>query len=417
MGFMDFVHGALDVAGFIPGVGAIADGINAGIYAAEGDWGNAALSLAAAVPGVGDAAAVVGKTAKIAGKAAKAAKTTKAAKTVKAAKVAKAAKSSKALSKLKGMCSWIKNIAGKAKTGAKRIADKIRQATNFKKPKQQNKEICKGAGSCFTGDMLVCKENGFCPIKDIQKGDDIYSRDELTGNKGLQKVVRVVRSEAHTIYHIWLDEKEEIKTTAYHPFYEKGKGWVNAINLKEGAVLETKSEEVVITRILKTRMEEPVDVYNLQVEEWKSFFVSKMQVYVHNSPCGGNNWNGDKGIYSVAYETKLPKNMYPGVSDAKHYQEANKQLHEAFVKDPEFAQGMENLYPGIIEGVKPGKRGAYPRKPPTKDVTWHHEAHREGILQLIPTEQHVAPGKIQSVLHPDGKGGMSNWGGGRKRQK
>ncbi len=407
MGFMDFVHGALDVAGFIPGVGAIADGINAGIYAAEGDWGNAALSLAAAVPGVGDAAAAV----KIAGKVAKAAKTTK------AAKVGKAAKSSKALSKLKDMCSLIKNIAGKAKTGAKKISDKISKLINFNKKKGANKGKCKGEGSCFTGDMLVYKENGLCPIKDIQKGDDIYSRDEMTGSTGLRKVAEVVRSEAHTIYHIWLGEKEEIKTTAYHPFYEKGKGWVNAINLREGVVLETKSGEVVITRIFKERFEEPVDVYNLQVEEWKSFFVSKMQVYVHNTPCGGKKWSGEKGTYSVAYEAKLPKDKYPGVSAAKHNQEANRQLHEQFVKDPKFAEGMEKLYPGITEGVKPGKRGAYPRKPPTKDVTWHHEPNREGVMQLMPIEQHVAPGKIQSVLHPNGKGGMQNWGGGRKRKK
>lgn len=57
-GFMDLVHGALDVAGFIPGLGAVADVLNAGIYALEGDYANAALSLLAAVPGVGDAAAL-----------------------------------------------------------------------------------------------------------------------------------------------------------------------------------------------------------------------------------------------------------------------------------------------------------------------------------------------------------------------
>lgn len=50
-------HGVLDVAGFIPGVGAVADLANAGLYAAEGDYANAALSAAAAVPGIGDAAA------------------------------------------------------------------------------------------------------------------------------------------------------------------------------------------------------------------------------------------------------------------------------------------------------------------------------------------------------------------------
>lgn len=58
-GWSDIAHGALDVAGFIPVVGAVADIANAGLYAAEGDYANAALSAAAAVPGVGDAAAAV----------------------------------------------------------------------------------------------------------------------------------------------------------------------------------------------------------------------------------------------------------------------------------------------------------------------------------------------------------------------
>lgn len=53
----DIGHAALDVAGFIPVVGALADLANAGWYAAEGDYTNAAFSAASAVPGVGDAAA------------------------------------------------------------------------------------------------------------------------------------------------------------------------------------------------------------------------------------------------------------------------------------------------------------------------------------------------------------------------
>lgn len=50
-------HTVLDVAGFIPGLGVAADLIHAGWYAAEGDYKNAALSAAAAIPGAGDAAA------------------------------------------------------------------------------------------------------------------------------------------------------------------------------------------------------------------------------------------------------------------------------------------------------------------------------------------------------------------------
>ncbi|GAA6614715.1 hypothetical protein [Scytonema sp. NUACC26] len=53
----DVGHTVLDGAGFIPVVGAAADVANGAWYAAEGNWKNAAFSFAAAVPGVGDAAA------------------------------------------------------------------------------------------------------------------------------------------------------------------------------------------------------------------------------------------------------------------------------------------------------------------------------------------------------------------------
>lgn len=49
----DWAHGALDIAGMIPAVGNIADGINAAWYAAEGDYEMAGLSAAAAIPGAG----------------------------------------------------------------------------------------------------------------------------------------------------------------------------------------------------------------------------------------------------------------------------------------------------------------------------------------------------------------------------
>jgi hypothetical protein len=56
---MDIVHGALDIAGFIPVLGAIPDGINAGIYVVEGDWANAGLSAVAMVPAWGDGVKLV----------------------------------------------------------------------------------------------------------------------------------------------------------------------------------------------------------------------------------------------------------------------------------------------------------------------------------------------------------------------
>jgi hypothetical protein len=69
---MEVVHGALDVAGFIPGAGAVFDGANAVLYLAEGDKTNAALSAVAAIPGVGDAVAATAIAGKVAVKGAKA---------------------------------------------------------------------------------------------------------------------------------------------------------------------------------------------------------------------------------------------------------------------------------------------------------------------------------------------------------
>jgi WXG100 family type VII secretion target len=63
----EWVHGALDVAGFIPVVGEIADGANAAVYLAEGRYLEAGISAAAMIPIVGDA----GKAAKWSVKAGK----------------------------------------------------------------------------------------------------------------------------------------------------------------------------------------------------------------------------------------------------------------------------------------------------------------------------------------------------------
>jgi hypothetical protein len=52
----DLGHTALDIVGLVPVVGEAADVINAGWYAAEGDYLNAGLSLAAAIPIAGWAA-------------------------------------------------------------------------------------------------------------------------------------------------------------------------------------------------------------------------------------------------------------------------------------------------------------------------------------------------------------------------
>ena len=272
----DVIHGVLDVAGFIPGVGAVADLANAGLYAAEGNWLEAGLSLASAVPGIGDTIALAKKSGK-------------------ALKGLKGLKGFNALDKAKGMKSLFGALKGKAKTGASKVKGWLK---NRKEALKNIKKRLKGEcvnGRCFTGDTLVYTRHGYKTIKEIQKGDEVYSRNAETGETGFKEVEEVFCTTAHTIYHVWIDGKEEIKTTAYHPVYVEGQGWVTAINLREGDAIETMDGMACITKIVKERHEEPVTVYNFHVKEWASYFVGEVRVYVHNGEDSGH-----KGLHNVA---------------------------------------------------------------------------------------------------------------------
>lgn len=168
-------------------------------------------------------------------------------------------------------------IPGKAKVGGSG-AGSVSSAQSQQNAGKENKLN----GKCFTADTLICTGQGYSPISELKKGDAIYSRDERTGETGLRKVEDVFCTQAHTIRQIWLDGIQKIRATAYHPFYIKEKGWVNAINLQEGDLAETLDGTAQITKIVKVRYEVPVPVYNFCVEGWESYFVSKCRVYVHN---------------------------------------------------------------------------------------------------------------------------------------
>ncbi len=302
----EVIHGVLDVAGFIPGLGAVADLANAGLYAAEGDYLNAGLSLVSAIPGIGDTVALAKKSVNA----------------IKGGlKSLKGIKNINALKKAKGIKKALAGMRGKAKTGASRLKKgKVKKKGKLEPPdeaidaikKDQKKKCLKDR--CFTGDTLVYTSQGYKPIKEIRKGDEVYSRDEKTGETSLKEVVEVFCTTAHTIYHIWVDGKEEFKTTAYHPVYVQEQGWVTAINLREGDAIETIDGFVHITKVERTRHEEPVPVYNFHVRDWASYFVGQVRVYVHN---GGEhevittNLNNKIDITRSSNHTSVYKNLEP----------------------------------------------------------------------------------------------------------
>ena len=77
---------------------------------------------------------------------------------------------------------------------------------------------------------------------------------------------------------------EEIITTETHPFYVKGKGFINAGELKVGDELLDSSGNILLVDKFDVELtEKPTKVYNFQVEDFHTYFVGECGVWVHNA--------------------------------------------------------------------------------------------------------------------------------------
>ena len=113
-------------------------------------------------------------------------------------------------------------------------------------------------------------------------GDEVYSENPETGEKGLKKVVKTFVHDKDTLLNVYVG-KTKIETTEEHPFWVVGKGWVLAGNLEIGDKLLLHSDEIVETNKLEiVHLENTIKVYNFEVEDWHTYFVSNANILVHN---------------------------------------------------------------------------------------------------------------------------------------
>ena len=138
---------------------------------------------------------------------------------------------------------------------------------------------------CFAEDTLIKTDDGYKEIKDIEVGDLVYSEDPLTGEKGLKRVTNVFVNETSVIVRVYVGD-EEIETTPTHPFWVIGKGWVAAGDIEAGdKVYLYSGEGREVKEVRFEYLDTPIKVYNFEVEDWHTYFVSEQDVFVHNT-CG-----------------------------------------------------------------------------------------------------------------------------------
>ena len=142
---------------------------------------------------------------------------------------------------------------------------------------------------CFTGDTLVSTADGLRPIEEIQAGDYVWSEHTERGKKELKKVLSVSVTETMALVHVTTENGTVINTTENHPFYVEGKGWCAAAELEDGDVLRTQDGETeTVAGVRIEQLSEAVRVYNLEIEDSHTYYVSEDEVLVHNA-CGGES--------------------------------------------------------------------------------------------------------------------------------
>jgi hypothetical protein len=194
---------------------------------------------------------------------------------------------------------------------------------------------------CFAAGTLVHTKDGLKPIEQINVGDWVLSKHESgEGEQAYKRITKTFKFDDKPVDCLKyisapLEKVEHVFVTPNHPFYVKGVGWIQAADVfyprkldsydsttldawecltlwktdtpdvaiaighgaDEGNIVDFReglasmgAESVsaaVSTYDIFTRT-----VYNIEVEEFHTYYVGELGVWVHNTNCGGA---GDAG--------------------------------------------------------------------------------------------------------------------------
>jgi hypothetical protein len=93
------------------------------------------------------------------------------------------------------------------------------------------------AGGCFVAGTVVHTTDGLRPIDTIRVGDFVLARPEDGGDATYKRVLKTFEYEAkpiHAVFHVTgenMDVVDTVFVTGVHPFWVEGEGWTRADEL------------------------------------------------------------------------------------------------------------------------------------------------------------------------------------------
>jgi hypothetical protein len=202
--------------------------------------------------------------------------------------------------------------------------------------------------ACFVAGTLVATVDGFKAIEDIKTGDIVLSADENNLERGCKPVLETYIRKVDKLVHLKING-EEIISTEDHPYYVKGKGFVQAVMLWIGAELVNNNGDVLIVDSIyrESLHNEKCEVFNFQVEDYHTYYVGETCVLVHNAT--------------------YPKASLDTLENTENFTEQSlKHIFEGEVNSRGKAvgfhyEGIENSAGSVVPGTKttPGANGVY----------------------------------------------------------
>jgi len=137
------------------------------------------------------------------------------------------------------------------------------------------------SGCFIAGTPVLLADGTTKPIEAVVIGDVVVSREEGTGNIHPQRVSRTWVHEVQATLLLRLMNGEKVETTKEHRFFVAGQGFIGAGRLTLGANLNTTGEHAIQVTGMEPKGRSAT-VYNLEVENFHTYFVGKDAVWVHN---------------------------------------------------------------------------------------------------------------------------------------
>jgi hypothetical protein len=159
---------------------------------------------------------------------------------------------------------------------------------------QAGVDLYTAAQACFTGEMPNRTLRGDVLWRDLRVGDFVRAGNEHDPKGELTwKQVLAIFIDYARIWHLDAGGRT-IRTTARHPFFVWGKGWVSCSQLQPGDLLRAEDGRMIaVQSVYDSGVEEKV--YNCVVEDYHTYFVGSAEwgfaVWAHNT-CQGRDEEG-----------------------------------------------------------------------------------------------------------------------------